>query len=103
MSDKTKNDVVDNIETSENVIKLPEEILDSIKKIQKDSQQILAEFSSLHKAKLDLERRERQIKDFYYELGDREKTIVDGIINEYGPGHLSLNEGTFTKDTKSTD
>jgi len=82
--------------------KLTESEMSSIKKIQEDLQDIIFKFGQITMERLSVEESLKEIKELesktkqeYIEIQKRESALMDELVNKYGDGKLSLKDGTF--------
>jgi hypothetical protein len=85
------------------IIKLTQEELDDLRKIQISYQDSTFAFGQLYIEKLNLAEKEKdiqatedKIKQAVTDNQKKEQSWMEAITNKYGEGNLSLKDGTFT-------
>lgn len=89
-------------------IKLKQEELDSLKKIQSKYQEKIYLFGQFYLERVALDEKIKQLseaetkaRDEYLAVQKEEQEWVNKIAESYGDGNLSLADGTFTPNSKS--
>lgn len=89
-------------------IKLKQEELDSLKKIQSKYQEKIFLFGQFYLERVALDEKIKQLseaetkaRDEYLSVQKEEQDWVNKIAESYGDGNLSLADGTFTPNSKA--
>jgi len=89
-------------------IKLKQEELDSLRKIQSKYQEKIYLFGQFYLERVALDEKIKQLseaetkaRDEYLSVQKEEQDWVNKIAESYGDGNLSLADGTFTPNSKS--
>ncbi len=89
-------------------IKLKQEELDSLRKIQSKYQEKIYLFGQFYLERVALDEKIKQLseaetkaRDEYLAVQKEEQEWVNKIAESYGDGNLSLADGTFTPNSKS--
>jgi len=86
------------------VIKIKEDYLEQMKKIQEDYNKKTFEFGRLMQAKIEIDKQfveweetRHKLEKEYDDLQGRESTLAEILEKEYGIGQVNLETGEFTK------
>jgi hypothetical protein len=89
-------------------IKLKQEELDSLRKIQSKYQEKIYLFGQFYLERVALDEKIKQLseaetkaRDEYLSVQKEEQDWVNKIAESYGDGNLSLADGTFTPNSKA--
>jgi len=75
---------------------LTEEELASLKKIQSNTQALIAELGEIELVKLQLESRHEAAKKFLTELGSKEQEFTKTVFDKYGKASINPETGEIT-------
>lgn len=76
---------------------LTQDQINNLKDIQEKKQLILQELGNLSFQKIEIESREKQLKQYTLELLEREKILGEDLQEIYGVGTVDLDTGQFRK------
>ena len=79
-------------------IRVTQEELDSIKKLQEDYNKKIIEFGQISIQVIDLEDIQAKLKSDLKNLREQEKSFAKQLSDKYGVGKLDINTGIFTKN-----
>ena len=77
-------------------IKVAESEIAEINMLQKKFQEIIIMLGNLQVEKMELEEKERKLKEEWASLKKLDANVLDRIIKTYGEGSLNMDDGTFT-------
>mgnify|MGYP000328876645 CR=1 FL=1 len=80
----------------EKQIKVKEEHLEKLNSIKEKGNSAIIELGQIELAKLQLEQRTQNVKQFLNEIHQEETELTQLLTEEYGTGVLNLENGTFT-------
>jgi predicted nuclease with TOPRIM domain len=81
-------------------IKIAESELAEINMLQKKFQEIVIVLGNLQVEKMELEEKEKKLKEEWASLKKLDASVLDRIIKTYGEGKLNMSDGTFTQTPK---
>ncbi len=97
-------------DTKETTIKFTDEQLEDLKKLNQTYQAVQAELGALDVRQLILSReldaieeRRLELEETYVQNTVNEKTMVEALTAQYGPGTLNPETGEFTPSPKSVE
>lgn len=76
---------------------LSQEELQTLKTIQEETQALITELGEIELIKLQLEQRKQRAEDFLGELGNKEKSFTDSIVEKYGKVSINPQTGEITQ------
>lgn len=80
----------------EKQIQVKEEYLEKLNTIKEKGNSAIIELGQIELAKLQLEQRTQNVKQFLNEIHQEETKLTQLLQEEYGTGVLDLENGTFT-------
>lgn len=80
----------------EKQVKVKEEYLEKLNSIKEKGNSAIIELGQIELAKLQLEQRTQNVKQFLSEIHQEETELTQLLKEEYGTGVLDLENGTFT-------
>lgn len=81
------------MEQEANIIKIAQEDLDVLKKIQEDTNALIKEFGQIKLSEISLKQRTERAENFLEQLKLREKDAAEKLEAKYGKGSLNVETG----------